>query len=100
MENIHVDLGAASYDIEIEKGLLDRLGTSVRQLTRAEKIAIVTDDTVDPLYGERLEKTLAHSGIEACRIAFPAAAARSSRLLFYPFRTSVCLMAILYHISG
>lgn len=72
MENIHVDLGAASYDIEIEKGLLDRLGTSVRQLTRAEKIAIITDDTVDPLYGERLENTLAHSGIEARRIAFPA----------------------------
>lgn len=70
METIHVNLGADSYDIEIEKGLLSHVGPKVRALLpKAEKIAVITDDTVDALYGEKLETMLRGAGYDVRRIA-------------------------------
>lgn len=72
METIHVNLGADSYDIEIEAGMLAHVGPKVRALLpKAEKIAVITDDTVDALYGERLETVLRGAGYEVRRIAIP-----------------------------
>lgn len=72
MKNIHVDLGKQSYDIIIQRGIRKDLGESVRKLTGAEKIAVITDDTVDCLYGPQLEETLRGAGLEVGRIAIPA----------------------------
>lgn len=72
METIHVNLGKDSYDILIEAGLLSKVGPRVRALLpKAEKLAVVTDDTVDALYGEKLEKVLEAEGYEVKRIAIP-----------------------------
>lgn len=72
MERIHVNLGSESYDITIDRGLLDRMGPLVRlALPQAEKLAVITDDTVDGLYGERFEKVLRGAGYEVRRIAVP-----------------------------
>lgn len=72
MRTVHVNLGKDSYDIEIEKGILDKAGVKVRALLpKAEKAAIVTDDNVDPLYGDRLEKSLKDAGFETGRIVVP-----------------------------
>lgn len=72
METIHVNLGKDSYDIEIEAGLLDKVGPKVKALLpKAEKLTIITDDTVDVLYGERLAKVLDAAGYETKRIAIP-----------------------------
>lgn len=72
METIHVNLGKDSYDIEIEAGLLAGVGPRVRALLpKAEKLAVVTDDTVDALYGARLESALTAEGYEVRRIAIP-----------------------------
>lgn len=51
MKTLHVGLGADSYDISIENGLLDRAATLFR-LDR--KVLIVTDDGVPAAYGKRL----------------------------------------------
>ena len=51
MKTLHVGLGADSYDISIENGLLDRAATLFR-LDR--KVLIVTDDGVPAEYGKRL----------------------------------------------
>lgn len=58
MATVKVNLGKDSYEIEIERGLLDRVGEKIRSLTKAEKIAVITDDHVEPLYGERIRKVL------------------------------------------
>lgn len=72
MDRIHVNLGKDSYDIEIEAGLLAKVGPKIKALLpKAEKIAIITDDTVDALYGEALQHVLEDVGYEVRRIAIP-----------------------------
>lgn len=72
MDSIHVELGKDSYDITIERGLTDRMGPLVRQaLPQAEKLAVITDDTVDGLYGDRFEAVLRGAGYGVRRIAVP-----------------------------
>jgi 3-dehydroquinate synthase len=72
MRSIHIDLGKDSYDIHIEKGLLDQVGRYVRQLTSAERLAVISDDTVDALYGDRLQASLEQNGYDVRRIVFKA----------------------------
>ena len=55
MEKIDVALGQDSYTIEIARGLWKDVGTKIRSLSKAEKVAVITDDTVDALYGKALE---------------------------------------------
>lgn len=72
MENIHVNLGKDSYSIYVQNGLLDILGPAVRRISNTDKIAVISDDTVDRLYGNRLQTTLNNSGITSKRIVFSA----------------------------
>ena len=72
MPKITVDLGPNSYDIEIAKGLGTRMGKRIRELSSADKVAIITDTTVDALYGALLEKQLAEEQFTVRRIVFPA----------------------------
>lgn len=72
MRTIKVSLGAKTYQIEIEAGLLDRVGEKARVISKATKAAIITDSNVDVLYGQRLEKSLTENGFEVVRIAFAA----------------------------
>jgi 3-dehydroquinate synthase len=64
MPIIPVKLGKESYNVWIERGLLDHAGEKIRPLTKAEKIAVVSDDRVAPLYGKRLETSLRRAGFE------------------------------------
>lgn len=72
MKQIYVDLGKDSYTITVENGLLERAGAYVKSLTKANHIAIISDDTVDGLYGNRLEHTLKQEGFSVHRLIFPA----------------------------
>ncbi|MUU07145.1 MAG: hypothetical protein EP149_05460 [Phascolarctobacterium sp.] len=57
MRTITVALGEKTYNIEIAAGLLDQIGAKARVLSQAVKAAIISDSNVDPLYGERLERS-------------------------------------------
>jgi len=58
----HVDLGDRSYDIHIQPGCLDALGSVMRGLfPAAGRCLIVSNDVVAPLYLERVERSLAAS---------------------------------------
>jgi 3-dehydroquinate synthase len=72
MEKIRVDLGKDSYDIEIGRGLFAGVGKKIRQLSKADKVAIITDAVVDQLYGAKLENLLSAEGFAVRRFAFPA----------------------------
>ncbi len=72
MEKIQVNLGPDSYAIEVERGLLNRAAPRIQALLPgAEKIAVITDDVVDGLYGARLEAGLQKEGLAVRRIAIP-----------------------------
>lgn len=58
-------------EIIIERGLLDSAGMLAKARIPVGKAAIVADDTVDGLYGQRLSQALAVAGFEPFRYAFP-----------------------------
>lgn len=71
MKKIRVNLKKYSYDIQIERGLLDQAGSLIRRISHAGKAAVITDDTVNALYGDRLEQSLQNEGFTTKRISFP-----------------------------
>ena len=68
-----VDLPGRAYDIEIERGLLDRVGERCKAvLPRAKALFVVTDSTVGPLYGQRVLDSLEKAGFCAVLHTVPA----------------------------
>ena len=73
MKTLTVSLPGRSYDILIERGLLDRAGEYCRKaLPRADKLFVVTDSTVGPLYLKRLIPSLEAAGLETAICEIPA----------------------------
>ena len=73
MKTLTVALPGRSYDILIERNLLDRAGERVRAVcSRAERLFVVTDSNVGPLYGARLKKSLAAAGFSVAIHTVPA----------------------------
>lgn len=73
MRNVHVDLGSKSYDIVIERGLLPHVGRKIKTLLpKAEKIAVITDSNVGPLYASILKESLEREGLTFTVQAFTA----------------------------
>ncbi|MBE6598198.1 MAG: 3-dehydroquinate synthase [Ruminococcaceae bacterium] len=61
MKKITIE-ASSEYDILIEKGLLDRVGELSVPVTGKVKAAVVSDDTVFSLYGERVVSSLEGAG--------------------------------------
>jgi 3-dehydroquinate synthase len=51
MKDILVDLGKNSYNIIIDRGILNQVGTLISKVISPRKTIIVTDKIVEPLYG-------------------------------------------------
>jgi len=75
---VRIALGDRSYDVLIGSGLLVEAGERIRALGLTGRVAIVTDDTVGPLYGARLEESLRKAGFEPTCIEVPAGEASKS----------------------
>lgn len=70
MKSITVGLGERSYSILIQQGLLDKIGGELHQNPFAKRYAIVSDDNVAAMFGERLLASLRDNGIPAEMITF------------------------------
>ena len=69
MRTVEVRTGVP-YQVRIERGLIDRLGEELLALFgKPLTAAILTDTTVDALYGERAQKALESSGFRTVRYA-------------------------------
>ena len=66
---IHVAV-SRPYDVLVGPGLFPRVPELIRPLG-GTAVAIVTDDTVEKLYGRTLQQALEQSGFPACLYAFP-----------------------------
>ena len=71
MKTVHVSTGKP-YDIFIERGVLSRCGAYVRQLSSAERVVLVTDTNVAPLYQWRVLNSLEQQGLNVKTHIFPA----------------------------
>ncbi|MEM9599729.1 MAG: 3-dehydroquinate synthase [Pseudomonadota bacterium] len=56
--SVTVDLGPRSYDILIGPGTLSSLAEQLRAVTRSDRIAVVTDETVHALHGTAIAEAL------------------------------------------
>ena len=60
-----------NYTVSVGSGLLETLGTVIRQeCPKAEKVCIVSDETVWSLYGDRAKKCLESSGFSVYSYVF------------------------------
>ena len=71
MINIEVK-ASRSYQVLIGSGLLTQLGEQMRQRSKAQKAAIVSDSNVFPLYGAIACKSLEDAGFQVISFVFPA----------------------------
>lgn len=61
-----------NYDVLIGSGLLTSLGSLLKPITKATKVAVVSDSNVWPLYGNPVVDALNKEGFQICSHVFPA----------------------------
>ena len=71
MQRIHIT-ASTSYDVLIGEGLLDKCGELTAKVIKPCRCVIVSDDTVDELYGDRAQISFSYAGFRVTRFAFPA----------------------------
>jgi 3-dehydroquinate synthase len=71
MQTVRVALGERSYDIEIGGGIIDAIGAKLNSLGFSGRAGIVTNETVAPLYADRVKKSLRDAGIEPIALIIP-----------------------------
>lgn len=70
MEKVTVK-ASTTYDIIIDKNILDKSGEFIKSVKPMGKCAVITDDNVDRLYGDRVLNSLKSADIEAQKFVFP-----------------------------
>jgi len=67
-----IDLGPRSYDIHIEPGCLNRLGTAMRRLFATEsRCLVVSNEVVAPLYLDAVRQSLQEAGWQVADCILP-----------------------------
>ena len=61
-----------TYDVRVGSGLLAQTGAVLRALGAGEKVMLVSDSNVYPLYGAAVEKALESAGFAVSRFVLPA----------------------------
>lgn len=59
-----IHLKEHQYDIHIRKGCLKEVGSLLKELWQPQKVAIITDDNVAPLYAEIVRQAVEKAGFE------------------------------------
>lgn len=100
MKQLRVELGNRSYPILIGERLLDETGL-LKQYIRSSEVMIVTNETIAPLYLERVKATLDGLRVETCIIpdgeAYKTLDVMNdiiTQLLENHFSRSCCLVAL------
>jgi 3-dehydroquinate synthase len=65
-------LGDRSYEVLVGPGLIDRAGALMAPLLKRPRTAIVSDETVWRLHGDRLAAALTEQGVAALPVVVPA----------------------------
>ena len=63
---------STSYDVIIGRNLLHNVGSYIAQFDKCNKIAVISDSNVWPLYGETVSNSIISAGLEVCSYIFPA----------------------------
>lgn len=66
--NLSIDLIHSSYDIVIQKGIINTLVHEIKNLFKGKKIFIITDKNVDKFYGNLVLNNLINSGYDVKKL--------------------------------
>lgn len=70
MKTVRVN-ASRKYDVSIGAGLLNKIPSFMESVCKKGKLLVVTDDTVDRLYADRVLTALDERGFEAHKFVFP-----------------------------
>lgn len=84
-----INLSQNPYDITIEKGAFQEVGQWVSGQWNKQKIVIITDSTVNELYGQKFLEQLKHSGFEVFLFQVPAGE-RSKTMTYVELALDYC----------
>jgi 3-dehydroquinate synthase len=82
-ERVRVGLEGRAYDIVIGPGLLNRLGTLVKETVGDRQLVLVSDETVAAIYAAKVEAALAAAGLPAPPAVLIPAGEESKSLASY-----------------
>jgi len=71
MRKVKVALGSKSYEVYVGSGLLAQTGHWLRENGFSGKLVIITDPTVNRLYGEALNQSLTEAGFKVDTLLVP-----------------------------
>ncbi|MGN1467018.1 MAG: 3-dehydroquinate synthase [Ruminococcus sp.] len=71
MRTLKVETGRP-YDIIIEKGIIENCGEYIKKVSKAFKVAVISDTNVFPIYGEKVISSCKAAGFETCCFTFEA----------------------------
>lgn len=71
MKNCRVNVGKG-YDIFIEKGIINKCGEYVKNVSSAKKVVVVSDTNVYPLYFDTVKSSLEANGFSVYQYVFEA----------------------------
>ena len=84
MKTLRVNLIGREYDILIKKGIIEQVGEIIRERFSPSKIVVVTDDNVNALYGDKVERSLENAGFNVKLISLtPGEQTKSLEQLSY-----------------
>ena len=63
MKKLTVNVGK-TYEILIEKGIMQDCGSYIKKVSNAKKVCVITDSNVAPLYLEKVVSSLEEEGYE------------------------------------
>jgi 3-dehydroquinate synthase len=68
---VAVGLGTRSYEVLVGPGLLDAAGTRIAPFLKRKRLAVVSDETVWALHGQRLTASLEGAGLAVTPVIVP-----------------------------
>lgn len=89
MNRIHVPVQQA-YDVLIERGILGRCGSVLKELIPSDACVIITDDNVDRLYAQQVENSLRESGYRVEKFVFPHGEASKNNATLMQIYSFLC----------
>lgn len=72
MKEIRLRLSKDEYSIFIEKGLIGKVSSYIKEINKGNKIALLTDDNIESIYGHTLKDHLMDNGYKVKMIVIKA----------------------------
>ena len=89
MTTIHVE-ASGSYDVTVERGILDRIGEESARLIKPCRAVIVSGEKVFPIYGKRLVGSLESAGFEVLTFIHESGEGAKSLAVFGKLQSFLC----------